>query len=92
MTYTYIINVVAPISVISERQISYNKYPIVCISKKGLDKVWENQQVQDFVESTINNMGNELIDKSVVHVRIVDSKAQITDEEIPTKNVVELWR
>ncbi len=92
MTYTYIINVVAPISVISERQISYNKYPIVCISKKGLDKVWENQQVQDFVESTINNMGNELIEKSVVHVRIVDSKARITDEEIPTKNVVELWR
>lgn len=92
MTYTYIINVVAPISVISERQISYNKYPIVCISKKGLDKVWENQQVQDFVESTINNMGNELIDKSVVHVRIVDSKARITDEEIPTKNIVELWR
>lgn len=92
MTYTYIINVVAPINVISEHQVSYNKYPIVCISKKGLDKVWENEQVQEFVENTIGSMGNELMDRSTIHVRVVDSKARITDYDIPTKEVVALWR
>lgn len=92
MTYTYIINVIAPISIISEQQVSYNKYPIVCISKKGLDKVWENEQVQEFIENTIGVMGNELLDRSFVHVRVVDSKARITDYEMPTKEIVNLWR
>lgn len=92
MTYTYIINVVAPIHNVSDKMISYNKYPIVCISKKTLDNVFLNKQVQASIDSTLELVGTELFDKTSIYIRVVDSKAHITDFEKPLNKVISLWR
>lgn len=92
MTYTYIINVVAPIHVASDKVVSYNKYPVVCISKKTLDKVFTNKQVQASIESTLKLVGTELFDRTTIHIRVVDSKAHITDYEKPVNKIISLWR
>jgi hypothetical protein len=92
MTYTYIINVVAPIHNSSDKLVSYNKYPIVCISKKTLDEVFLNKQVQSSIDSTLESVGTELFDRGSIHIRVVDSKARITDFEKPLNKIISLWR
>lgn len=92
MTYTYIINVVAPIHNTSDKLISYNRYPIVCISKKPLDKVFTNRQVQSSIDSTLALVGTELFDRATIHIRVVDNKAHITDFEEPVNKIISLWR
>lgn len=92
ITRTYIINVIGPISAINESQVSYNKYPIVCITKRGIDHVWENEQVKESILDTVNLLGTENIEKSFVHVRIVDRDANISDEEFELKEIVEKWK
>lgn len=92
MTYTYIINVVAPIHNSSDKLVSYNKYPIVCISKKTLDEVFLNKQVQSSIDSTLESVGTELFDRGSIHIRVVDSKARITDFEKPLNKIISSWR
>lgn len=92
MTYTYIINVVAPIHNVSDKMVSYNKYPIVCISKRTLNDVFMNKQVQSSIDSTLELVGTELFDMTSIHIRVVDSKARITDFEKPIKEVISIWR
>lgn len=91
ITRTYIINIIAPISSINEAQVSYNKYPIICISKRGLDHVWKNERVKESVLDTVKFLGESSIDVAFVHVRIVDRDANITDEEMPLKEILEKW-
>ena len=90
-TYTYIINIIGPISVIGSQLISYNKYPIICISNHGLEQVWDNPDIISSINNTISDMGEDLIDKSSIHVRILDDKANINDFEIPLKEILEIW-
>lgn len=90
-TSTYIITVVGPIGVCDDNLISYNKYPIVCISKNGIDNVWHNELVKESILETIKFLGTELIDNSFVYMRIVDHKASITDKQWPLKEILEKW-
>lgn len=92
MTYTYIINVVAPVHNVSDKLVSYNKYPIVCISKKSIENVLMNTEVQSSIDATLELVGTELFDRASIHIRIVDSKARITDYEKPINEVVSIWR
>lgn len=92
MTYTYIINVVAPIHNSSDKLVSYNKYPIVCITKKALDDVFKNKQVQASIDSTLGLVGTELFDRAFIYIRVVDSKARISDFEKPLNKIISLWR
>lgn len=92
MTYTYIISIVAPIHNSSDKMISYNKYPIVCISKKSLDEVFLNKQVQSSIDSTLESVGTDLFDKTFVCIRVIDSKARILDFEKPLNKIISLWR
>ena len=92
MTYTYIINVVAPININSDKSVSYNKYPIVCISKKNINQVFENDQVRSSIIQTLKLVGTDLYDKTSIHVRIVDSKAKINDVEEPLNKIMGQWK
>lgn len=92
MTYTYIINVVAPITVNSDKMVSYNKYPIVCISKKDMEQVLENEQVRSSINQTLEFVGNDLFDKTSLHIRVVDNKARINDVEEPLNKIIDQWK
>lgn len=91
MTYTYIINVIAPIHVNSDSYVSYNKYPIICISKKPLDAIFENEQIRESINNTLNFIGSNLNDKTFIHIRIIDNRARITDVEEPVNKIVSKW-
>lgn len=92
MTYTYIINVSAPITVNNDKMVSYNKYPMVCISKKDITQVLEIEQVRTSIKNTLELVGKDLFDKAVLHIRIVDNKARITDSEEPINKLMEQWK
>jgi len=92
MTHTYIINVVAPIHSISDKLVSYNKYPIVCISKKPIDDIFKNERVQNSIDKTLEMVGDALLDKALIHVRVVDNKANVTDYEYMVNKVISIWR
>jgi hypothetical protein len=91
MTYTYIINVIAPIHVNSDVMVSYNKYPIVCITKKKLSEVFENPQIRESINKTLNIIGRDSWDKANICVRIVDNRANISDVEEPVNKIIETW-
>lgn len=92
MTYTYIINVVAPIHNVSDKLVSYNKYPIICISKKSVDKIFTIEQVQNSIDKTLEMIGDAMFERSLILIRAVDNKANITDYEYPVNKVISLWR
>lgn len=92
MTYTYIINVVAPVHNASDKMVSYNRYPIVCISKKSIDDIFGNPEIQSSIDATLELVGTELFDRTSIHVRIVDSKARITDYEKPINKIISIWK
>ena len=90
-TRTYIITVVGPISTTNNNLVSYNTHPIVCISKQGIEQVWKNEQVKESVFETLKKLGSEHYDNSHIHVRVVDNKANISDEEWTVNEILEKW-
>lgn len=82
----------APIHNVSDKMVSYNKYPIICISKKEIRDILMNPDVQSSIDSTLELVGTELFDRASIHIRIVDSKAHITDYEKPIKEIISIWR
>lgn len=92
MTHTYIINVTAPMNNISNKIVSYNKYPIICISKKSTSEIFENPQVQKSIDDTLKLIGTDLFEHTSIHVRVIDGRSNVSDYEYPIKEIISLWR
>lgn len=91
MMNIYAINIVAPILKGSEHMVSYNEYPIMCVTKKTYDEIIENESVKQTIIGLVQKIGEELLDQTYINIRIISSNRDVTNISNPIKKYYEQW-
>lgn len=91
MTKIYLVNIIGPISTVNDQMVSYNKYPIVCVSNNGVPEIFSNDKLKESLSKTIADMDSGFIQDSLVHIRSISNDLTVDDTDIPLRELLDMW-
>lgn len=88
----YSINITAPILKDSPHRVSYNEFPIMCVTKKSHEEILNNESVKQTILDLITKIGLEMLDNTNINIKVINSDKQVLNIVEPVKKYYELWK